>query len=173
MSCFPLYPLFVIMSLLSLNETTLYYYFLNDRTSNSKEKFSTGINHWAATIPDNAKLDNNKVASISASRSKLSSHSGSHVPPLTNATSRSSNASVLSKSIKISQNLDVKVTGAQADKFIKVVELGLEDDDETMGIEREAALQSPPKGRVRVSSTVSKHFFTCPTSIYCLLIGPC
>lgn len=125
MSCFPLYPLFVIMSLLSLNETTLYYYFLSDRTSNSKEKFSTGINHWAATILDNAKLDNNKVASTSASRSKLSSRSGSHVPPLTNATSHSSNASVLSKSIKISQKLDVKVTSTQADKFINLLNLGL------------------------------------------------
>ena len=155
-SCFPLYPLFIMSeSLLSLNETTLYYYFLSDRTSiSTKEKFSTGINHWAATIPDNAQPGNlNKVASASALRFSLSNRSGScvQVPALTNATSRSSNASVLSSSIKISQNV---VTGAHADKCIEVVELGLEDDDKTMCIEREAAFQSPPKGKTRVSSTV-------------------
>ena len=85
------------MSLLSLNESTLYYFFLSDRMQDSKEKtFSTGINHWAASIPDNAKPAN-KVALTSASRiSKLSNRSGSQIPALTNATSRSSNASVLS-----------------------------------------------------------------------------
>ena len=126
------------------------------------ETFSTGINHWAAAIPDNAKPG--KVASTSASRT------ASHVPALTNATSRSSSTSVLSKSIKISQNVDVKVK-AQAeshDTSIEVVELGLEDDDETMGIEREAALRSPPKGKGRVSSAVTNHFFNHlpPFTIY-------
>ena len=146
------------MSLLSLNETTLYYYFLSDRIS-SEEKLSTGINRWVATIPDNAK-PGNKVASASALR--MSNHSGSHIPALTNATSRSSNTSVLSESIKISQNVDAKVkTHAEPhDASLEIIELGLEDDDETMGIEREAALKSPPKGKVRVSSDVTKHFFT-------------
>jgi hypothetical protein len=151
------------MSLLSLNETTLYYYFLSDRTSNgttsTKEKFSTGINHWAATIPDNAN-PGDKVASASASRmSKLSNRSKSHIPALTDATSRSSNNSVLTKSIKISQNVDVKVKAESHNTSIEIIELGLEDDDETMGIEREAALKSPPKGKARVSSAVTKQFF--------------
>lgn len=150
------------MSLLSLNETTLYYYFLSDRTSNAKEKFSTGINHWAATIPENANPQaGNKVASTSASKmSKLSNHSGSHIPSLTNATSRSSNTSVLSKNIKISQNVQVKVKAEPHDASIEIIELGLEDDDET--IEREAALKSPPKGKARVSSAVTSYFFTRP-----------
>ena len=71
------------MSLLSLNESTLYYYFLSDKMSKFKgrETFSTGINHWAATILDNAK-PGNKVASASASKmSKLSNHSGSCILP--------------------------------------------------------------------------------------------
>ena len=164
------------MSLLSLNETTLYYYFLSDRTSNDiRANFSTGINHWAATIPDNAR-PGSKVASTSASRvSKLSNRSGSHrsgslrsgshVPALTNATSRSSNTSVLSKSIKISQDFDIKVKAEPHD--IEVIELGLDDDDETMGIEREAALKSPPKGKARVSSAVATQFFCPSTSAYC------
>jgi hypothetical protein len=170
------------MSLLSLNQTTLYYYFLSDRTSMEKT-FSTGINHWAETIPENADPENaqpgNKVASASGSTrkmSKLSKHSGSNVPALTNATSRSSNPSVLSKSIKISQNDDVKVkTQAQThDTSIEIIELGgLESDDETNGVEREAALKSPPKGKGRISSAVTNLFYFPPTSVYCLLIGYC
>jgi hypothetical protein len=146
------------MSLLSLNESTLYYYFLSDRTSNAtKEEFSTGINQWAATIPDNAKLSKKPEA---ASASRMSKRS---VPALTNAsTSRSSNTSVLSESIKISQNVKVKAQGEPHDASIEIVELGLEDDDETMGIEREAALKSPPKGKARVSSAVTITFFTRP-----------
>jgi hypothetical protein len=148
------------MSLLTLNETTLFYYFLSDRTSNDKEKFDTGINDWAAAIPDNAST---KVAPTSALGriSKSSNHhaSGSHLPALTNTTSRSSSsASVLSKSIKISQNIKVKAERPSHDTSIEIMELGLQDDDETMGVEREAALKSPPKGKTRVSSAVSKKF---------------
>ena len=164
------------MSLLSLNETTLYYYFLSDKTSNDKEKFSTGINNWAATIPHNAKLGN-KVASTSTSKmSKPSNHSRtSDVPALTNATSRSTTTSVLSKGITVSQNVDVKVKARAEphDNSIEVIEFGLDDDDETMGIEREAALMSPPKGKVRISSAVTIRLFYPPTSIYLLLIEHC
>jgi len=145
------------MSLLTLNETTLYYYFLSDRASNGKEKFTTGINNWAAAIPDNTSV---KVAS--GSKSKLSNRStgGSHLPALTNATSRSSSsASVLSKGIQISQNIKVK---PEPHDTIEIIEFGLEDNDETMGIEREAALMSPPKGKTRVSSAVSKTFPLAP-----------
>ena len=170
MSSFPSYH----MSLLSLTASTLYYYFLSDRTSNttSKEAFSTIINQWAATIPDNAKLGNKpEVASVSTLR--MSKHS---VPALTNATSRrSSNTSVLSKSVKISQNVDVKVK-AQAEPYdasIQIVKLGLEDDDETIGIEREAALKSPPKGKARVSSAVTITYFHLSTFVYSLLLGYC
>src|ERR1700679_2969945 len=139
------------MSLLTLNETTLYYYFLSDRISNSKarEDFLTGINGWAKTLPDND-ATNLKVASGSGRISQ----NRSQPPALTNATSRStSSGSVLSKSIKISESVEVEA-GPQ-DASIKVFELGLEDDDETMGVERDAAHKSPPKGKTRVSSAVS------------------
>jgi hypothetical protein len=146
-------------SLLTLNETTLYYYFLSDRVSNVKEKFSTGINKWAASIPDNTST---KVASASGRISKSSNRSqagrgshGSHLPALTNATSRSStSASVLSKNIKISERFKAKAE--PLDTSIEIIEIGLEDNDETIGVEREAALRSPPKGKTRVSSAVSK-----------------
>lgn len=146
------------MSLLTLNETTLYYYFLSDRTSNDREKFYTGINDWAASIEDEKST---KVAPTSASGrvSKSSNRHGSQLPALTNATSRTaSSASVLSKSIKISENIKVKAEHPSHDTSIEIMELGLQDDDETMGVEREAALKSPPKGKTRVSSAVSKKF---------------
>jgi hypothetical protein len=179
---FHLIHIYCHMSLLSLNQTTLYYYFLSDRAT--IEKSFTGINHWAKTIPENADPENaqpatgNKVASASTSTRKipeLSKNSGSNIPALTNATSRSSKLSVLSDNIKISQNVDVKVkTQAKPhDTSIEIIELGLEDDDETIGIEREAALKSPPKGRGRISSAVTNQFYFPSTSVYCLLIGYC
>jgi hypothetical protein len=145
------------MSLLTLSETTLYYFFLNDRTSN-KEKFNTGINNWAAAIPDNE----DAPASTSGKISNLNcdaAGSGSQLPALTNASScTSTSASVLSRSIVISQNVGVNNKAEPHDKTIKVVEFGLEDDDETMGVEQKAALKSPPKGKTRVSSAVSETF---------------
>ena len=109
-------------------------------------------------------IDNPFTRVASASTLRMSKHS---VPTLTNATSRSSNTSVLSKSIKISQHVDVKVK-AQAEPHnasMEIVKLGLEDDDKMMGIEREAALKSPPKGKAHVSSAVSILCFHPSTSV--------
>jgi hypothetical protein len=168
------------MSFLSLNETTLYYYFLRDRMSDGIEKFSEDINDWAASIPDNAELDNKADPAPTSTRrtAKVSTPSGSQIPALTNATSRSTNTSVLSENIKISQNVNIKVKeqAQPNDTSIEIVELGLEDDDETTGVERQAALMSPPKGKARVSSAVTNQFFTrLPplTQPNCLLIGDC
>ena len=107
---------------------------------------------------------------MAASGSKLSNPPQTQVPALTNATTHSSKTSVLSKSVKISQNANanVKTQSEPHDTSIEIVELGLQDDDEMMGAEREAALKSPPKGKVRVSSVVTNHFLTClpPFTIY-------
>ena len=151
-----IHPSLCHMSLLSLTETTLYYFFLSDRTSNdlsAEEKFYGTIDHWAQAIPDNR-------LPVAASGSKPSNRSQAHIPALTNATTHSSNTSALSKSVKISQNVNVKVKTQSEphDTLIEIVELGLQDDDEMMGTEREAALKSPPKGKVRVSSAVTNHF---------------
>jgi hypothetical protein len=135
----------LIMSLLTLDETTLFYYFLSD-SKNKYSDFSTGINNWAATVPRNSKPAS-KVASAAGSRSIASG------PPLTDATTRSSGTSALSKNIKVSRDIPIKVESH--DTFIQVSEGGLEDDDETAGLEREAAIKSPPKGKKRVSSSVS------------------
>jgi hypothetical protein len=140
------------MSLLTLDKTTLFYYFLSDETSNSKKKysnFSAGINAWAAAILKNSKSVS-KVAS--GSKPNASKHSSSLLPPLTNPTTQSSVISALSKNVKISQDVFVKVEARDAS--IQIAEGGLDDDDETL--EREAAIKSPPKGKKHVSSSVSK-----------------
>ena len=52
------------------------------------------------------------------------------------------------QSCQITENVDVKVKAqTEHDMSLEVTELGLADDDETIGIEREAALKSPPKGK--------------------------
>jgi hypothetical protein len=122
--------------MLTLDSTTLYYYFLSDSTSNNGKKvFSAGINDWAASIPSNAK--------------PTSKRTGSSVPPLTNASTRSSGNSVLSKRVMITTKVEPR---------IQTTDGGLPDEDETIGVEHEAAVASPPKGKKRATSAVSNIF---------------
>ena len=123
--------------MLTLDSTTLYYYFLSDSTSNGKKFFSAGINDWAASIPSNAKPTNKRSTGTSS------------VPPLTNASTRSTASSVLSKNVKITTKVE------PADIGIQIIDGTLSDEDETMGFEREAAVMSPPKGKKRATSAVS------------------
>jgi len=154
----------LIMFLLTLDETTLFYYFLSD----SKKKFadfSAGINNWAATIPKNSKPAS-KIASAAGRQSIASIYSG---PPLTEATTRSSGTSALSKNIKVSRDIPVKIESH--DTFIQVAEGGLEDDDETADLEREAAIKSPLKGKKRVSISVSFNTVSILQFIYLFFTG--
>src|ERR1700722_13075448 len=82
------------MSLLTLDQTTLFYYLLSDTTYKKKfEDFSSGINSWAATIPKYSKPVKNKVtASVSGQSNNVLKHSGS-ISPLTDATTHSSDTS--------------------------------------------------------------------------------
>jgi hypothetical protein len=129
--------------MLTLDSTTLYYYFLSDSTSNGKKYFSAGINDWAASIPSNAKPTNKR------STSTMTRGGTSSVPPLTNASTRSSASSVLSKNVKITTKVEPANIG------IQIIDGALSDEDETMGFEREAAVMSPPKGKKRATSAVS------------------
>ena len=72
---------------------------------------------------------------------------------MTNATTHSSSTSALSKNIKVSQDIPVKIESHDA--FIQVAEGGLEDDDETADLEHEAAIKKHLKGKKHVSSLVS------------------
>jgi hypothetical protein len=129
--------------MLTLDSTTLYYYFLSDSTSNGKKSFSAGINDWAASIPSNTKPTNKRSAST------MTRGGTSTVPPLTNASTRSSASSVLTKTVKITTKVEPANIG------IQIIDGALSDEDETMGFEREAAVMSPPKGKKRATSAVS------------------
>jgi hypothetical protein len=140
--------------MLTLDETTLYYFFLSDPASDGKKSFSTGVNKWAASIPSGAKPAS-KATTISKSgtgKASSSTRSGSIIPPLTDASTRSSNNSVLTRNIVINQ---VVPKLEPAENSILIVDGGLSDEDETIGHEREAAVKSPIKGKVRVTSSVS------------------
>jgi hypothetical protein len=132
--------------MLTLDQTTLFYYFLSDSTS-GKKGFSSGINDWAAAIPIDAKPTSKATATTGSNRS---------VPPLTNASTRSSASSVLSKNITVSQIIPKT---EPTNDSIEIVNGGLSDADETVGFEREAAVASPPKGKRRATSSVSHQYF--------------
>jgi hypothetical protein len=141
-----------IIIMLTLDETTLYYFFLSDSASamDSKE-FSTGINDWAASIPENSKPGskaNTSQPSIFKNRS-ASHRNGSVLPPLTNGSTQSSSNSVLTNNILISHTEPVIRIKEEPKKnyHLGVIDGGLSDEDETQGLEREAAVTSPPKGK--------------------------
>jgi hypothetical protein len=149
--------------MLTLDQTTLYYHFLSDSASNgnnSGEKFLSGIKSWAASIPRNAQPSSKATSKTGTSKTgtKTSSRGDSILPPLTEATTRSSANSVLTKNITISQKAPVKVKLETNDVSINIVDEGLSDEDETNGVERDAAVASPPKGKKRVTSAVSQIF---------------
>ena len=85
-------------------------------------------------------------------KSRLSSvHSGLTIPSMTCGTSRlSTSTSALTS--------DLAVTSAvpESNEWVAVMESqGLSDIDETIGDERDAAVMSPPKGKIRILSEVS------------------
>lgn len=144
--------------MLTLDKTTLYYYFLSDDSTSNKRKFSAGINEWAESIV-NASKPTSKASKSNKSlkSSKSSSRSASVLPLSTNVSSRPSADSVLTKNITISQTVPapIKVETNDHDGAILIVDGGISDEDETKGFERDAAVASPPKGKKRVTSTVS------------------
>ena len=143
----------------TLDQTTLYYYSLSDSTSNGNskgEKFLSGINSWAAAIPRNGKPASK--ATGTGKTSTKSSRGDSILPQLTETTTCSSTNSVLTKNVMISQPAPVKVKLEANDARINIIDGALSDEDETNGVERDAAVTSPPKGKKRVTSSVSNIF---------------
>ncbi|KAG2110497.1 hypothetical protein DEU56DRAFT_920176 [Suillus clintonianus] len=122
----------------------------SDSTPNGKD-FSTGINDWAASIPKNAKPTKATTSQPSIFKNSTSSR---RLPPLTNASTRSSTNSVLTENVLISHAIPITQEPKEQDTLQLHDGLGgLSDEDETQGLEREAAVASPPKGKKRVSSS--------------------
>ena len=136
--------------LLTLDQSTLFYWTLSD-ASRKQRKHSSAINEWAAAIPATAK------PTVQVPRS-TSSRAKSDIPSLTSGASRSSAPSVLTDNVKIishrASNL-VKVKAEPVPELSIYDDGGLSDSDEIRGEEREVAINSPPKGKKRVTSEVS------------------
>lgn len=139
--------------MLTLDHTTLFYFSLRDQAS----KFSQGglVNDWAIQVSLNTKP--------SSKPSTASGRSASRVPALTNGSSRSSRAPTTSNRSALNNQIKINNPG---DDSIVIVNGGLFDRDETRGEEREAAVKSPPKGKQRLTSSVSNTVYNSLISAY-------
>jgi hypothetical protein len=148
--------IYSLISLLMLDESTLFYWTLRDK----KQKHSSVINEWAMAIPGDTKP---KPAPQAPSYVTRCTATSSNIPSLTAATSRSSAPSPLSGDVKIvsCRQLDsVKITVEPAPDAMEIYSnSSLSDNNKTKGKEWLAAINSPPKGKKRVTSKVSLLFF--------------
>jgi hypothetical protein len=141
-----------MFSLLTLDESTLFYWTLSD-ASRKKRKHISAINKWASAIPAKS---TSQVSKSTSSRAK------SDIPSLTGgASSRSSAPSVLSDNIRIISHQSSDLVKVKAEPALSLYhDGGLSDHDEIRGEEREVAINSPPKGKRRITSEV-KFSFLC------------
>lgn len=150
------FPITPMSPLLTLDELTLFYWTLSD-TSHKKRKHASAIDEWSLAIP---------LAAKAASTSKsTSSRARSDVPSLTSGatSSRSYAPSTLSENVKIISHKSsdlVKVKSEPALTESIYYNGGLSDNDEIKGGERDVAVNSPPKGKKRITSEVFS-FFLC------------
>jgi hypothetical protein len=151
-----------MFSFLTLDQSTLFYRTLSD----VPPKRGSVINEWASSIPNRSKSTLQGPKSTS-SRTKS-------IPSLIGGSSRSSANSVLTDNIKVishqsSDQARVKVkvkTESQAEAVLSLSDQGgLSDCDELGGKERETAINSPPKGKKRITSEVKSQLFQLITNI--------
>jgi len=142
--------------MLTLDQSALFYWILSDK----KRKHGRAINDWASAIPSNAKPVSHasQVAHPPSqmARKPSSSRSILPLPSLTSGTSGSTAPSVLTNNVQIVSHVapaPAKVKPELIDIGVNS-DAGLSDNDETNGNEREAAVNSPPKGRKRITSDV-------------------
>jgi hypothetical protein len=141
--------------MLTLDETTLFYFSLTNTSSGGK-RFNSLITDWVNKVdqrPSESSRPNVKVNSKpGSSRSLAPGAPGLASKP---ASTKSSNPSALTKDITITSPVEQdECKAGDEDGFGSFV-----DEDETQGPEREAAVMSPPKGKRRLSSSVSLSCF--------------
>ena len=128
--------------MLTLDPFTLFYWNLSDPPA---KKVSYSVEAWAKSVPSNAKPPS-RAPTATSSRS---------VPALTNASSRFTGHSVLTDGIAITSKAAPTVRIKPDPDFIDIYDGGLSDHDEIRGRERDVAILSPPKGKMRLNSEVS------------------
>ena len=150
-------------SLLTLDESTLFFWTLSNKSLSKKRKHEPeAINTWVENLPCN-------VAPASCAPSNTTAPSRHSVPSLTRGTSLSrsrssapSNQTNSARIISCAARSSAKVNDEPAAKAIAVVSDGsLSDNDETHGEERLATICSPPKGKKWVTSDMSLVWVMC------------
>ena len=121
--------------MLTLDETTLYYFSL----SSSEPRGKGGVKEWASMVSTFAPPSKSKSTAGAASL-------GSQAPSLTSGSTRSSSKSALTDQIVVTMD-QVDIVAGEAD-----LQGGLADD----GAERDEAALSPVKGKKRLNSKVIK-----------------
>ena len=147
--------------LLTLDESTLFYWTLSDSEAPHKKQKLTEINKWASAISGSRTTQAGSTRPQAPTKS-TSVRSKTDVPSLTSGTSHRSYApSVLSNDVKIiSRRPSVVASKVKAEVAEHVLALsinnngGLSDYDEINGEERKLAINSPPKGKKRITSEV-------------------
>jgi hypothetical protein len=139
-------------SLLTLDQSTLFYWTLSDSYLKNRRPNSTTIKEWVSALPSSAEPVSRAPSHITGRTNKShSSHSKSVIPSLTSGTSRSSAPSILTNNITIVSHAALNSVKVKAEPVPDTITLhsdgGLSDNDETKGEEREAAIKSPPKGK--------------------------
>ena len=133
----------IMLPLLTLDESTLFYWTLSD-TSYKTQNRTSAINRWASSV------GSIKSMSQSGAPKSTSSHAKTDIPSLTVGTSSRSHASsVLTDNVKIIAKLEAEPAVLSIHN-----NGGLSDNDEMGGEEQDFAIKSPPKGKRRITSKV-------------------
>jgi hypothetical protein len=133
--------------MLTLDPSTLFYWNLSDPPA---KKFKHAVEAWAKSVPLNAKPP-----------SRAPSHVTSRVPSLTHGSSRSTGCSMLTDTITVTSKVAPPARIKPDPDSIDIHNGGLSDHDEIRGRERDAAIFSPPKGKICLNSEVSFFILHC------------
>ena len=155
---------------LTLDQSTLFYWTLSDVPPHGREE-GVRVKGWASAIRAHSTGKSNMQGPKSTTTQATSRTKPVGInPSLSGSASRSSAPSILTNNIKVishqsSDRVKVKFESqAQAD-VISLSDGGLSDNDELGGKEREAAINSPLKGKKRITSEVTSWLFHLITNI--------
>ena len=139
-------PLFSPSVMLTLDETTLFYYSLS---LSKGKKFSSLIQEWADFVDNTTKpkVSNSTCGSTSTTLASTSTRA-TKVSPLND------HVAIISR---VREEVPKSAVQSNADLSVDSVSGGLADEEELQGAERDEAINSPPKGKVRATSAVSHY----------------
>jgi hypothetical protein len=129
--------------MLTLDRITLFYHDLREASRAQSDDSLDDVADWAANVAPTSKQGKTRRAGAT---------SRSHAASARSKRTRSSTTTVSCNRSALGGNIGVKVTEDSEGETG-----GLSDHDETRGEECEEARNSPVKGNVRVSSSVSRH----------------